>query len=227
MRVLIIAPHPDDDIIGCGGSIAKHIAHGNDVGIVFMTSGDVGSGHADAAKLRTIREAEAKNGAEALGAKTTFFLRFIDGSVVCDAKSITKLAETIAKYKPDLVYIPHKKDNHKDHIATHTIALESIMMAEGMNNTSSITILAYEVWTPITDVSYIEDITEYIELKVNALQKHTTQVQNTRFDEAVRGLNKYRGVMKGKGGYSECFEVLRIQEIIPYTTERLSTFRNK
>ena len=75
------------------------------------------------------------------------------------------------------------------------------------------TVLCYEVWTPIQEVSYAEDITEFINLKIEALKHHKSQIEEIRYDEAVKGLNRYRGIMTGKGKYCECFQVLKINKL--------------
>lgn len=65
-RVLVFSPHPDDDVIGSGGSIAKHIHNGNNVAVVFMTSGDIGSLIHASNDMVLIRESEARKAAEYL-----------------------------------------------------------------------------------------------------------------------------------------------------------------
>jgi LmbE family N-acetylglucosaminyl deacetylase len=213
MNILVIAPHPDDDIIGCGGSIAKHVSKGSSVSVIFMTSGETGSGNSDPATLKSLREKEASEATKILGVTSTFFLGLPNGDLVVNKQTIEKVVDIIKSVKPDIVYLPHKKDNHRDHKASFEIGIEAISRAESKTSTKVTVILAYEVWTPITEVTYIEDISAFIDKKIQALQEHKTQIDNTRFDEAIKGLNRYRGIMKGSGGYSECFEVIKLSEL--------------
>jgi LmbE family N-acetylglucosaminyl deacetylase len=217
MRVLIFSPHPDDDLVGCGGSIAKHIKQSNEVVIVYMTSGDAGSLKYSKEELAKIREEEARKATKILGVKDLIFLRNPDGYVKYNKTNLVKIINIIREEKPELVYIPHKNDAHKDHMRTHELVVESIGRASGPwfqeckgKPWSVNTILCYEVWTPLQEISYIEDITEFIEFKIKALTQHKSQIKDIQYDEAVRGLNRYRGITSGKGRYCECFQVLKI-----------------
>jgi LmbE family N-acetylglucosaminyl deacetylase len=69
------------------------------------------------------------------------------------------------------------------------------------------TILAYEVWTPLARIAYVEDISPTLDLKRRAMAEHASQLANLAYDEAFCGLNRYRGVMTGRGRYCECFDI--------------------
>ena len=220
MKIIIFAPHPDDDLIGCGGSIVKHIKQGNEVTIVYMTSGDAGSLKYTKVELAEIREKEAKNATKILGVTNLVFLKNPDGYLEYNKENLTKIVGLIRENKPNIVYIPHKFDAHKDHMKTNELVVEAIGRASGPwfqeckgKPWSVETVLCYEVWTPLQEISYVEDITEFIDLKINALERHKSQIQDIQYNEAVRGLNRYRGIMTGKGKYCECFRVLKINKI--------------
>ena len=78
---------------------------------------------------------------------------------------------------------------------------------------TSSTILGYEVWTPLPRFQYVNDMTDVIETKLSALREHRSQLANVRYDEAVRSLNRFRGVMTERGAYVECFEVLKVTRL--------------
>jgi LmbE family N-acetylglucosaminyl deacetylase len=80
-KILVFAPHPDDDIIGCGGSMAKHISQGNRVQVVYLTSGEAGSHKYSKAELAVIREGEARQATASLGIKDVNFLGMPDGFI--------------------------------------------------------------------------------------------------------------------------------------------------
>lgn len=219
-RVLVFSPHPDDDLIGCGGSIAKHIKQENQVTIVYMTSGDAGSLKYSKEELTKIREEETEEAAKIFGLNDLIFLRNPDGYVEYNKDNLVKIISVIREKKPNLIYIPHENDSHKDHAKTHELVTEAIDRASGPwfqeckgKPWSVETVLCYEVWTPLQEVSYVENITDFIELKIKALEQHKSQIQDIRYDEAVKGLNKYRGVMTGKGKYCECFQVIKTNKI--------------
>ena len=115
-----------------------------------------------------------------------------------------------------IVFLPHKEESHRDHKNCHLLALEAVNRAGELFFQTSKgkpwtvkTILCYEVWTPLTAISYIEDITDFIALKVEAMAQHQSQIHRIPFDEAIRNFNRYRGIMTGEGDFCECFQLLR------------------
>jgi LmbE family N-acetylglucosaminyl deacetylase len=220
MKVLVFSPHPDDDLIGCGGSIAKQLKKGNEVKIVYMTSGEAGSLKYSKEELGGIREEEMKKAASFLGVSGLVFLRNADGYLEYDQDNLIKIVNIIREEKPDLIYLPHEKDNHRDHINTYKLVNDAIMRAAGpwfqeccAHSWQVKTVLCYEVWTPLQEISYVEDISDFIELKVKALKYHESQLKDINYDEAVKCLNRYRGIMTGQGRYCECFQVLKVSAV--------------
>jgi LmbE family N-acetylglucosaminyl deacetylase len=115
--VLVFAPHPDDDVIGCGGSIAKHVDAGRGVAIVYLTSGEAGSLAHGRAALAAIREAEARAAAGALGVADLVFLRHPDGGLEAGPALVAELVRLLRARRPGLVYLPHGGDGGSDHQA--------------------------------------------------------------------------------------------------------------
>lgn len=189
-NILVFAPHPDDESIGCGGSIAKHVRSGNSVTIVFLTS-------------EGKRKEEAKDAAKILGASGTEFLDFKDGFISYSPESVEKTARILEKIRPDIVYVPHELEGDMDHANTFKIVLEVLKkFYQGKP-----TVLCYEVWTPIKEPSYYEDITIFADIKIKAIEAHKSQ-SKFNFPKAALSLNAYRGIMSG-GETSEAFMILR------------------
>jgi LmbE family N-acetylglucosaminyl deacetylase len=216
--ILVFAPHPDDDIIGCGGSIAKHIQLGNQVSIIYMTSGEAGSLESKPVELLHIREDEAQKAAASLGVTDLIFLHNPDGYLEYNQENLSTIVAIIRSKKPTLVYIPHSADAVPDHMLTHQLAAEGCRRAAGPwfqecgeQPWSVKHILGYEVWTPLQRVSHSEDISAFISLKLAALQMHKSQIKYIPYDQAIQGLNRYRGIMTGKGDYCECFQLIQAQ----------------
>ncbi|MFH1831192.1 MAG: PIG-L family deacetylase [bacterium] len=211
-KVLVFAPHPDDDIIGCGGSIAKHRKNGHEVSVVYMTSGDAGDPSQFSKKeAARIREQEAINAEQILGVKKMYFLRNHDGALKYDQKNLNKLIDLIRQEQPDIVYVPHCTEAHKDHVVTYKLVVEAVRIAaqEVKKKYSGVkTIFCYEVWTPLQKVSHSEDISKFMTLKLQALRQHISQLAIRKYDAGVKGLNRYRGVMNGRGKYCEAFHVI-------------------
>ncbi|MGS0765578.1 PIG-L deacetylase family protein [Syntrophomonas curvata] len=215
-QILVVAPHPDDDIIACGGSIAKHCQNGNQVAIMYITSGDAGGIRYGKDELAAIREAEARQAAALLGINNLFFLRMADGYIEINKENLIRITTLIRAIKPHMVYIPHDRDGCRDHKETHHLLREACKRAAepffpecGKEPWPVETILGYEVWTPIEEVSYAEDISDFIDRKLAAIQQHHSQLEYYRYDEAVKGLNRYRGIMTGKGDYCEAFQLIK------------------
>ena len=215
-RVLVFAAHPDDDIFGCGGSLAKHVKQENQVSACYMTSGDAGSLDCRKKELARIREDEARKAAQVIGFQELTFLRNPDGYLKHDEENLKKLVELIRKKRPNIVYVHAESDAHQDHRVTFHLANEAIGRASGPlfreskeKPWNTDTVLAYEVWTPLSDFNYTEDVSEFIKEKVASLRKHESQVKIARYDEAAEGLARYRGVMTGKGQYCEVFKIVK------------------
>jgi len=217
-NIMVFAPHPDDDIIGCGGSIARHIQQGNQVSIIYMTSGEAGSLQYQPRELAPIREAEASSAAALLGVADLTFLRSPDGYLEYSKENLSRIVTIIRNKQPVLVYMPHSDDAVSDHQLTYRLALEGCRRAAGpwfqecgRQPWSVKNILGYEVWTPLQKVGHSEDISDFITAKIQALQMHKSQTEHIQYDEAIQGLNRYRGIMTGKGKYCECFQLIQAQ----------------
>jgi len=217
-RIMVFAPHPDDDVLGCGGSIAKLTGQGHEVITVFMTSGEAGSLTCSGDEMATLRESEASQASLLLGVSETIFLGNPDGYLEFNRDNLVKIMTLLRSKKPDIIYLPHHLDGNEDHRVTHKLVLDSCRRASGpwFQECPGMpwevkTILAYEIWTPLQEVSYIEDITPYMEQKLEALRLHASQLKDIHYDDAIQGLNRYRGIMSGKGQYCEYFQVLKAE----------------
>ncbi len=216
INVLVFAPHPDDDIIGCGGSMIKHVQNGNKVSIVYLTSGEAGSLQHSKKELANIRASEARIAAGLMGIKDLTFLGIPDGFITYTQESLMSLVNIIRSQRPAVIYLPHAEDAVCDHQVTCQLVKEACSKAAGpwfqdctAEPWSTSTILAYEVWTPLQQVSYAEDISDFIESKLAALRCHQSQLEMIRYDDAVQGLNRYRGILTGKGQFCEAFQLIR------------------
>lgn len=121
---LILAPHPDDEVLGCGGTIAKRVGQGHPVYIAFLTDGRLGvPDRPDEAQA--IREEEATRAAAVLGLApgALTFLRVEDGQL---AASVDPMIGRVGKLIDDLgvaeLFAPYRSDYHPDHIAAWRIA---------------------------------------------------------------------------------------------------------
>jgi LmbE family N-acetylglucosaminyl deacetylase len=204
MNVLVIAPHPDDESIGCGGTICLHVKRGDQVSAVFLTSGELGLKHLPKEKAWRLREAEAAKAAKVLGISSLTFLRQSDWYLGDQIKrAATALRPIIKSIAPDLIYLPHEGEWHPDHKAAAPI----IRAALGSAN---IPLRGYEIWNPITKYHHYENISSVMTRKIRAVRCHRSQMKEYPYDRAITGLNQYRGIIAAKAKFAEVFQAVSL-----------------
>lgn len=202
MKVLVIAPHPDDEILGCGGTIAKRSLEGHDVYVCVVTK----------AGEPLFREEfveqgrnECREADQYLGVKETIFLDYpaVRLEEVPRYKLNNGLLQIINRVKPDEVYIPHRGDMQLD----HKMIVDAVMVALRPKNDHIVKrIYAYETlsetgWDiPNTVNEFIpnvyEDISNTIDNKMHAMSIFQSQIADfpaARSLGAIEALAKYRG----------------------------------
>ena len=190
-NVLVLAPHPDDDIIGCGGTLRIYRQAGTEVTVVYMTDGRKGSfGTYDEEDLVLLRKDEAKRAAGIIGIDRLIFLDGKDSELSSTVDALKKMSDILNDLKPDAVFLPFLLDNHPDHMATNDIFVEASKIYS-----SDIMCYGYEVWTPLTIPNCIVDITETISIKMTALGEHKSQMVKINLVDGAVGLSRYRGAI--------------------------------
>jgi LmbE family N-acetylglucosaminyl deacetylase len=204
--VLVISPHPDDESIGCGGTLRNHTLRGDEVLVMFLTSGEKGGHGRPVDETARIREQEAKAAADVLGIDGIEFWRQPDGAVRTTPELVTRLRELFGTFLPGVVYLPHEREMHPDHRAAVDL-LRAALDAWAARPE----VLMFEVWTSLERFDHVEDISEVVAAKIAAIRAHASQCAAMRFDEAMLGMNRYRGEMHSwpGGDYAEVFQTLQ------------------
>lgn len=202
MIVLVIAPHPDDEILGVGGTIAKRVMNGDDVYVCVVTKAGEPLFREELVEQgrKECREAD-----KYLGVKETFFLNFpaVRLEEVPRYKLNDGLMQAVQKVKPDEVYIPHRGDMQLD----HKMIVDAVMVALRPKYDHVVKrIYAYETlsetgWDiPNTVNEFIptvyEDISDTLEKKLaamNIFQSQLADFPSARSLGAIEALAKYRG----------------------------------
>jgi LmbE family N-acetylglucosaminyl deacetylase len=215
--VLIVAPHPDDEVLGPGGTLLRHLAAGDEVHAVICTRGEESRfGAEQVARV----QAEARHVHEFLGLTGAHFLDLpaarLDDLAGADVN--TALAETFQVVKPNTLYVPHPGDVHRDHQIVFQAAMVCSRPA-GRQMPSRI--LAYETvsetdWyapplTPAFTPNVYVDITPHIDKKLEACAMYESQIRpapHQRSVEALRALSVTRGHAMGFR-YAEAFILVR------------------
>lgn len=216
-RVLVLAPHPDDEVIGCGGVIACHVQAGARVRVLVMTDGRWGDArlHAPAlqgaererlqAALVQARREESRAAAALLGVAELHFLERPDGGLCADAATVGALRQQLQDFAPDLVYLPFVWDLHPDHWQTNLVLCAA---AAGLPAAANLPLRGYEVWSPLP-ANRLVDISAQMPLKLQALAAFVSQLRELDYRRMVEGLNAYRSGALGAGrGHAEAFHEL-------------------
>jgi LmbE family N-acetylglucosaminyl deacetylase len=206
-RVFVISPHPDDESIGCGGAIREHLRRGARVRVVFLTSGEQGGHGRSPKETIRIRESEAKAAANVLGVDGIEFWHEPDGALRATSGLVARLGDTLRQWRPQLIYVPHEREMHPDHRAACRLVRRALRDALPGNHAP--TVMEFEVWTPLQRIDHIVDVSRHIKVKMAAIRAYRSQCAVMRFDEALIGLNRYRGEMHSwpGGDYAEVFTI--------------------
>ncbi len=209
-NILVISPHPDDEAIGCGGTICKHIIEGDSVKVVFLTSGEKGGHGRSEEETIKIRVQESKNAANIFKLNQIDFWAEPDGHFESNEILLSRLVNFIIEANIQIIYVTHDQEEHPDHIAAALFVKQVVEKLPA--NVLSPTVWMYEVWTPIQRMDHIVDISAYVETKRKAILAYKSQCDVLAFDEAILGLNRYRGEMHSwpGGDYAEVFKKLAI-----------------
>ncbi len=188
-KVLVIAPHQDDESIGCGGTLAKHTKAGGRLEVAFCTSGG------------EKRMYEAKDAAKTLGSRINHFLQFDIRSLYKNTNQLAeRFTELFNRVRPDIIFLPFMIDNHQDHVAVSRAFVKAYK-----NKAIDCFIYAYSVWT--TQIpNIVVDISENWEQKKQAIECYKTQLSDRDYITMASSISKYWAVVKGKNTqYCEAF----------------------
>lgn len=202
MNVLVLAPHPDDEAIGCGGTIVQHVEAGDRVRVAFLTSGELSFKDRPAEQVRALREREAAAAAAVLAIDDYTFLRRPDYGLEDDlAGTCHALDALVGDLRPERILVPHEQEWHPDHRAA-LLAMRRVAAEHGLPADA---LLTYEVWTPLSEFSVVNDITGQIERKLRAIRCYASQLETFDYVQAAAGLSQYRGALAARTAYAEVF----------------------
>lgn len=199
-RVLALAAHPDDESIGCAGTLALLARDPRArVTVAFATDGEATIGAASAPEETGRRRAqEARQACRALGVEDTRFLGLPDGGLAQRTEELgTHLAALVRELEPEVVLLPWFLDGHPDHQA-----LTPGLARAGLPG--NLQVWAYETWTPLP-ANRIVDVSAVADQRDAALAAHVLAAQ--AFDlTAMQGLSRWRSVHGLMGrGHAEAF----------------------
>lgn len=221
-NILVLAPHMDDETIGCGGTLLAHAALGRRIEVMFMTDGAAGfdasvhPGYSRHEKV-AIRRREAERACKLLGVAAIHRLDLPDGRLEAGAPAVETLRSLIDTLRPDIVYLPFLTDAHHDHRVTNQLFVAAVKQRSDIQ---SLLCCGYEVWTPL-HANCIVDITDFMEKKLAVLSSYESQLQMNDYRHSIRGLNAYRSIANRSRGYAEAFYLTTAKAYLAIAEESL------
>jgi LmbE family N-acetylglucosaminyl deacetylase len=225
---MAIVAHPDDIEFSCAGTVARWVKEGCKVVYVLCTSGDVGIAEPGMSRARAaeIREAEQRAAAEVAGVKEVIFLREPDGMLENTLTLRKRLVREIRRFKPEvvicgdptIVWAGPNYINHPDHRAAAVAAIDAVFPAAGQPNlfeelaeegltAHKVRKVYVQAWDDKADL--FVNISETIDLKIEALRKHTSQMRDWDPEPMVK--EWAAGAAKGKEmAYAEAYRVVTL-----------------
>lgn len=213
-RAIVLAPHPDDETLGCGGSISLILKSKRAVKVIFLTSGEKADPSHPASDIKhreehvtdysLMREKEAVRALKVLGVSDYEFLRFPDRELDAYYKdALESLLEIVRTYMPDIIYSPSMIELNPDHRTTAALSLEIQRIVMNIDpppqgemvraGVMPIILIFYEVTTPLRPNMLI-DITAVYTKKKRAVKKYKSQLKIRDYLKHITALNTFRSL---------------------------------
>ncbi len=221
-RIAILAPHPDDEVFGCGGSACKWAEQGKQVQAFIITSGVVSGEFGDTpeaeikrAEKAQLRADESRVAAKTLGLPEPEFFERQDAALLDDQTIEAILLERLIAWQPTTLVVPSIWEMHRDHRATAQLGLSLVKQLPTIER-----LAFYEVGIPMTP-NCLEDITAYQDRKWQAMQDFPSQLIGQHYAEQMRGLNTFRSYTLGLDvQYAEAFYILGKEELDAFAQQQ-------
>lgn len=204
-RVLVFAPHPDDETLACGGSLSIHAAAGDEIKVVLLTNGVAGDSKSttDRNDYIAIRREETVKACNILGIEYVAFLDFEDRELAGSQNALYQIIETINNFKPELIYAPSALDFHPDHRAAHFLVCYAVRSCK-----IDFDIAFYEV-NQLLNPNCIVDISDVSAKKFAAIDVYQSQLKEKDYKDMSKGLNRFRSLTLPEPAiYAEAFYLM-------------------
>jgi LmbE family N-acetylglucosaminyl deacetylase len=202
-RWLVLAPHPDDEVLGPGATLAQAVARGVEVRLIVVTDGGAQGGAAD-------REREARAGAAALGVGEPEFWHLPDRSLRPRDPALRRAVRVaLERYRPDVVFVTSPVELHPDHRAL-ALALQRVLRVStlaGLRKRPPAWVAAFEVATPL-QANLLVAADEGWEAKRRAAACHASQLSVRAYDRIMESIGTLRTLTLTGVGHAEALHVL-------------------
>lgn len=215
-RVLIVAAHPDDEVLGCFGTVARLIDEGSEVYTLILGEGKTSRDGASSSEIVKLKD-EIKKANEVIGVKEVFTKEFADNRF--DSVSLLDIVKAIeeikSQIKPDTIFTHYQKDLNIDHQKTYQAVITATrpMQGESVKEIYSFDILSSTEWNyPISfSPDFYVDINGYLDKKIEAMKCYNSELRDYPHPRSLKGIElsaKYWGMRVGLE-YAEAFEMVR------------------
>lgn len=217
-RVIVISAHPDDEIIGAGGALLKHIVNGDEV--YWLITTNVFEDQGFSKERVESRQVEIEKVAEMLGITKTFKLTFPTMSLSSSSllKMVPQISEIFQEVQPETIYCLNRSDAHSDHRVTFDAVMactksfrypfvKKVLMYECISETEFAPMLPEKVFMP----NYFVDISDFFERKLEIMQVYESEIGEHPFPRSLRNMEAlatFRGASVGVE-YAEAFQLVK------------------
>jgi len=217
-RVLVVAVHPDDETLGCGGTLLRHKAEGDSIHWLIITAMAVQYGFKEEAVRHRCHEIEAVNAAYGFNGMECFNLPPTQVDTMPMGELVSRLTEIFNRWEPQILYLPFHADVHSDHRTVFQAAmsgaktfrkpfLKRILMMETVSETDLAPSLGHLAFHPNVFV----DVTPYLLRKIEIMKLYGREWGEHPFPRSPRGVESL-AVLRGAAGgyeYAESFMLLK------------------
>ncbi|MEO5661035.1 MAG: glycosyltransferase [Polaromonas sp.] len=185
--VLVLAPHPDDEVFGCGGAIMRHVADGHAVQVIILSDGAYRADKDQQTSYASLRRSESIQAAGVLGYGNPQFWGLPDRKIEYGEFLVQRIEQAIEETQADLIYAPSIYEMHPDHRALGMAALEAVR-----RNSGKLKLAMYEVGVPMLRPNLLLDISDLRDRKQQAMACFVSQLKEQAYDQHIAALNKFR-----------------------------------
>jgi glycosyltransferase involved in cell wall biosynthesis/LmbE family N-acetylglucosaminyl deacetylase len=198
--ILVIAPHPDDEVLACGGTLALLRKRNCRIHVAIVTDGARGDPlHYSEEDVTTRRAAESRSALQLLGIDDVYFLGYRDGGFRASDETQARFGEIIGRLRPDWLLLPSPLDFHRDHISISLAALRA-WETDGYRARAFL----WELWQPLP-ATWVVDIGDVFALRQQAANCYQLPHLYCDYAGASAHLTGFRGLYIGGGGHAEAF----------------------
>jgi LmbE family N-acetylglucosaminyl deacetylase/glycosyltransferase involved in cell wall biosynthesis len=214
-KLLVLAPHPDDEVIGCGGLLALHARGKRTVCVVIATNGAAGyAGAGGEGDLVATRQRESRAGLSSLGVEDVRFLALPDrGLAERSGELIDLLERVILDFHPDLIAAPSPVEIHPDHVALSSALCAALQRGTVGSSVATARVAFYEVSQPLRP-NLLLDISSVVAAKQEAIAAHRSQTSLRDYASFAEGLSRYRALTLPKASHAEAYWVAPVSSLL-------------